>query len=490
MIICPPELPQKLRIWQQNVHKSKTAHSYLINTANPKDWNILALQEPWIDSYGNSHGSQYWRVIYPANFYEEDRTRVRSILLVNTNISTDCYIPLLIPHSDITALRFKGDNRFLSVFNIYNEITNNDTLRALDLFYDHNNRVIRPTDSDGVLWLGDFNRHHPMWEDDANERLFESEEYITPLINLLYKQDMLLALPKGIPTLQMAAGNWTRPDNVWRCNTPEDPIQRCDTAPTIHPPLADHLLIITILDLPMPRLSSPPTLNFRMADWNRVSSALGPRLEAETPAMCITSKEEFLKKVDDVVRIVDEVLHEQIDEKSPNPYKQRWWTEELSHLKKAQNRLSNKSHRFRHVRDHPAHTEYKVAANKFKEVMLETRNQDWVDWLEGASQQDLYLANKYISSKPSDYSNAHIPALHIHTNGLPDLAEDNEQKVKALASSFFPPPPITSSVPPHQEYLTPLKGPRYFSRDRICQVIHTLSPFKAPGLDKSPTSYS
>ena len=134
MIICPPELPQKLRIWQQNVHKSKTAHSYVINTANPKDWDILALQEPWIDSYRNSRGSQYWRVIYPANFYEEDRTRVRSILLVNTNLSTDCYIPLLIPHSDITALRFKGDNGFLSVFNIYNEITNNDTLRALDLF--------------------------------------------------------------------------------------------------------------------------------------------------------------------------------------------------------------------------------------------------------------------------------------------------------------------------------------------------------------------
>ena len=82
--------------------------------------------------------------------------------MVNTNLSTDCYIPLLIPHSDITILRFKGDNGYLSVFNIYNEITNNDTLRVLDLFYDHNDRIICPTDSDGVLWLGDFNRYHPM----------------------------------------------------------------------------------------------------------------------------------------------------------------------------------------------------------------------------------------------------------------------------------------------------------------------------------------
>ena len=30
-------------------------------------------------------------------------------------------------HSDVTAVRFKGDNSYLLLFNIYNEITNNDT---------------------------------------------------------------------------------------------------------------------------------------------------------------------------------------------------------------------------------------------------------------------------------------------------------------------------------------------------------------------------
>ena len=69
--------------------------------------------------------------------------------------------------------------------------------------------------------------------------------------------------------------------------------------------------------------------------------------------------------------------------------------EELTNLKKAQNRLSNKSFKFQHVHEHPIHAEYKAAANKFKEVMTETRNQDWTDWLEGVSQQDLFLAHKY-----------------------------------------------------------------------------------------------
>ena len=137
-----------------------------------------------------------------------------------------------------------------------------------------------------------------------------------------------------------------------------------------------------------------------------INEELNYRLSTESPAKCISSKEEFIQKVDDVVRITYEVLQEQIDEKSPNPNKQHWWTEELIQLKKAQNRLSNKSFKLQHIRDHLIHTEYKSAANKFKKVMTETCSQDWTDWLKGVSQQDLYLANKYISSEPTNFLNA------------------------------------------------------------------------------------
>ena len=103
-------------------------------------------------------------------------------------------------HSDVTAVRFKGTNGFLSVFNIYNEITNNETITCLDSFLTCNAHLICPLPLDCVLWLGDFNHHHPMWEDETNERLFKAEEYQSPLIKLLYRNEMLLALPKGIPS--------------------------------------------------------------------------------------------------------------------------------------------------------------------------------------------------------------------------------------------------------------------------------------------------
>ena len=101
-------------------------------------------------------------------------------------------------NSDVMAVRFKGDHSHLSIFNIYNEITNNDTISDLDSFLDCNMQLVCPAGVDHVLWLGDFNRYHLL----SNQHLYEPEDYISPFIDLLYKHDMVLVLPKGIPTFQ------------------------------------------------------------------------------------------------------------------------------------------------------------------------------------------------------------------------------------------------------------------------------------------------
>jgi hypothetical protein len=251
--------------------------------------------------------------------------------------------------------------------------TNHNALTCLGQFSDLNASLIHPTLSDCVIWLGDFNCHHPMWEEDINECLFKPEDYI---IDLLYKNDMLLMLLKGIPMLQTPAGNWTRPDNIWQCNTPDNPIICCNTVPAIHPPLADHMPIITTLDLPLPHLVVATSLDFRATDWTIVHSNLSLWLEAESPATCIRSKEEFYKKVDVLVHIISEVLDKNLDERQHNPYKQQWWTKELTELKKMQNHLSRKSFKFHHLREHPIHAKYRTSANKLKEAMKETHKQD------------------------------------------------------------------------------------------------------------------
>ena len=402
----PPNKPQQLHIWQKNAHKSQTAQDYILCTAHPSDWDIIALQEPWIDSFGKSRGSQYWRVIYPANYYVEGRSRIRSILLINTNISTDSYTILPIMNSDITAVRFHGENGYVSTFNIYNEITNNETITCLDQFMGRHSHLVRPTETDHILWLSNFNRHHPIWEDETNLHLYKSEESISPLIDLLYKYNMILALPKGIPTYQTCAGNWTRPDSIWRSSSADNPIICCDVLPSIRPPAVDHLPIITVINLPLPHLTIPPSLDFRNVDWPKINALLKAKLESESPAVRIRTQEQFISKVDMLIDIITDVLHENLDELKPSPFSQRWWTKELMELKKEQNRLSNKSYRLRDVRNHPIHVEFKASVNKFKEVMIETHKQHWINLLESIEQQEIYTANKYLVSEPTDYSSA------------------------------------------------------------------------------------
>ncbi|KAJ8589707.1 hypothetical protein M405DRAFT_700139, partial [Rhizopogon salebrosus TDB-379] len=69
-----------------------------------------------------------------------------------------------------------------------------------------------------MIWLGDFNRHHPLWDEDRNTQLFTNQylDAAQPLLDLIADYGMIMTLPKGLPTLQSTSSkNWTRPDNVF-----------------------------------------------------------------------------------------------------------------------------------------------------------------------------------------------------------------------------------------------------------------------------------
>jgi hypothetical protein len=52
--------------------------------------------------------------------------------------------------------------------------------------------------------LGDFNWHHPMWDEDHNIQLFTHRnlDEAQILINLTMDWNLDMTLPKGIPTLE------------------------------------------------------------------------------------------------------------------------------------------------------------------------------------------------------------------------------------------------------------------------------------------------
>jgi hypothetical protein len=174
----PPRSPNTITIWQQNVNRSHTCQHTLISSAalTRKGIDIVALQEPAINNFGTTIASREWIPVYPST-HNTDPHKTRSLLLIRSNLLTDQWKQIDIPLGDVTIINISGNWGDMTVYNIYNDCEKNDTIHQLEAFSqacanssnrtNANNKGIK-----SILWLGDFNRHHPHWDDPANTILF------------------------------------------------------------------------------------------------------------------------------------------------------------------------------------------------------------------------------------------------------------------------------------------------------------------------------
>ena len=184
------------------------------------------------------------------------------------------YTTLDIPCSDISAIHLKGDFGHYSIFNIYNDCTNNNTTTALHNYLTDHRPDALPSPNDHMLWLGDFSHHHPLWEPNNNRHLYNSAKMINPLLNLITEHNMIIVLPPDIPMYKTTTSNWMHPDNVWRNNNHNNPIITCNVDPSICPPQANHMPITTKLDLTIQRVNAFPTQNMCEANFKEINKQL------------------------------------------------------------------------------------------------------------------------------------------------------------------------------------------------------------------------
>jgi ribonuclease HI len=484
-----------LRIWQQNLNKSRVATEDLLNSGVQNDWDILLIQEPYIDSYGNTRAGHAWRPVYPSSSAQVSNTsndRIRSVILVNAKLDTNCWTQIDVQHQDITAIRIQGEFGSTVIFNIYNDGTHSRTVEYLDRYVTRNLRMLCPRETDHMLWMGDFNRHHPIWDEDRNGHLFTAKalEEAGRLLELLADFDMQMVLPKGIPTLQAnGTGNWTRPDNVWCTRHTEESISSCRTDPARRGPSTDHVPILTVLEIPVPKATFTKTRNFRMTDWNEFREALSERLQqpGSLPPDTINDEDQFILMTNQLTDALQDTIAGVVPESIICPHTKRWWNKNLSDMRKTKIRLFAASHRLRGLPDHPAHREAKTYANSYGEAITKAKEEHWRAWLEEATEKDIWIANKYLNSPAGDGGKTRIPTLKATgADGEMQEATTNQEKSDMLLNAFFPPPPELTSVP--QDYRYPNPKPCYekITKIQIMRVINGLSPYKAPGLDNIP----
>jgi hypothetical protein len=126
------QLPNRLRILQLNVNKSEKAHLALINRASGKNWDIVLIQEPYITFLGHIRAPNRFNSIFPPDRLVKLEVAVRSVIWVNSSLSTNSWKAVNIPgNNDLTAIQINTGPGKVTIFNIYNDCTHSDTLTCL-----------------------------------------------------------------------------------------------------------------------------------------------------------------------------------------------------------------------------------------------------------------------------------------------------------------------------------------------------------------------
>ncbi|KAF9492353.1 hypothetical protein BDN71DRAFT_1433247 [Pleurotus eryngii] len=168
----------RLEIFQINLNKSQTAQDELINSLHRN--NIILVQELWVNAWGFARVTQQYHVIYLFGLEEK------------------CW--------------------WIRIINIYNNCKHDCSLKAIDNFLTEERQTQNEMAHDQMIWAGDFNQHHPMWDEERNHHLFmpRNMEASDWLIDLADRFRMVMKLEKGVPTLcTLNTNNYTWVDNVW-----------------------------------------------------------------------------------------------------------------------------------------------------------------------------------------------------------------------------------------------------------------------------------
>ena len=152
-------------------------------------------------------------------------------------------------------------------------------------FHRNNHRNLAGSEMDKnphhVIWVGDFNRHHPAWDSLEDTRLFTKNalDATEVLIRMMAELRLDPALPAGMPThVHNVTKKWTQLDQVYVSENVLDTLILCETRCNNRGLNTDHVPIITNLDVTMCRTPETRSFNFRNVDWEKFREHLQGRI--------------------------------------------------------------------------------------------------------------------------------------------------------------------------------------------------------------------
>jgi ribonuclease HI len=374
---------------------------------------------------------------------------------------------------DVTLLEMTNpsSDTKIRIFNVYNEI---GTTTMSDL----EEAIAKSESQEGLLVLGDFNLHHPLWSTthrDGSNGISATQ----PLLTIIEGFDLQLLTAPGTPTHRWKGGETTI-DLTFASTDVADRTIYCKVDANLDHD-SDHLPIATAIDW-----SWQPATRSKKRLWTKTNLPL-LRQTAKNRLRLVPDLTELgdNESIDEYVQSIIEALNTGIDAatpwSNPSPRSIPGFDQECKDICAEVQQLRRRWQRTRLEEDYEAYRAARNRKGRHIQKVLRSAHRHRVEEA-SASDSGLWKLVKWAKNRHTTASTC-TPALTKPDGGLACQAEE---KAETLRQSFFPRPRQADlSDINGYEYPQPIECPE-ITMPEIEKAVRRAAPNKAPGTDNIP----
>ena len=461
------------QVLQLNGRKQDTVQHSLMNDSQLEDFSVLAISEPYAWRFDETvitapMGHPNWTKITPTT-QNRERWAFRSMLWIRRDIDAE-QVPVESP--DLTAVVLRLPDRSILVASIYIEPRDEESLLDMTNKLDRLIRKTRATTSTrlDVILAGDFNRHDQLWGGDDVSPGRQGEADL--IVDLMSEHALQSLLPRGTKTWQKGESETTI-DLILASEELASSMVKCLVHSTEHG--SDHRAIETTFDIATPERFVEKRLLFKNAPWNDIRARITEGLQGVPVGGSVQWQ------TDHLMAVVLEAVNALTPKAKPSPYAKRWWTKDLTQLRKVHTYWRNQARTQRRMGHTLPELDQQAcdAAKEYHDAIRRQKKAHWNDFL--ADDKNIWQAAKYLDPGGSSAFDK-IPPL---TKRDGSSTKDKQEQAEELLAGFFPPLPagIDDEGPRPQRAPVPMPP---LTMEEIEQRIFAAKPWKAPGEDGLP----
>jgi ribonuclease HI/exonuclease III len=460
---------------QLNVRKQGEVHDSLINDEDIQDATVLAIQEPQAHRIKGRllttpMAHHKWTKIVPSCF-REGRWPVRSMLWVNKDIEAE-QIPIECP--DMTAAIIRLPGRRVLVVSVYVPCADAQALRDS---CNHLRKAVRDARQNAgsvvdIVIAGDFNRHDHLWggDDVSLDRQGEAD----PIIDLMNELALRSLLRRGTKTWQNG-DHETTIDLTLASEELSDAMLKCAVHETEHG--ADHRAIDTVIDISVPTPTQQERLLLKNAPWKEINARIARTLGTTV------SDGTVQQMTDRLMETVQEAIQALTPKARPTPYTKRWWTTDLTQLRRIYTYWRNRARGERRAGQVNTKLEdtARAAAKQYHSAIRQQKKKHWEEFL--ADNDNIWKAAKYLKAN-GDNAFGKVPQL-VRVDGT--ITVNHDEQAEELLTTFFPslPDNIDDEGPKPQRDAIAMPT---ITMEEIERQLWAAKSWKAPGEDGLPVA--